>query len=161
MLDSRPRGHGFEPCRRHCVVSLSKTHLSLFSTGSIQEDPSRHNWKIVDLDEKNQTNKIVVSVIFLWNTVQYDDDYLISQNTENCLFGRFVTSIYFERLLNEQKWQFALYTFRSQILRSESPNQRRKNMTLTLVSFGVTRMISFSPYPGHKWFWHSSSKSWA
>ena len=26
VLDSRPRGHGFEPHRRHCVVSLSKTH---------------------------------------------------------------------------------------------------------------------------------------
>ena len=23
-LDSRPKGHGFEPHRRHCVVSLSK-----------------------------------------------------------------------------------------------------------------------------------------
>ena len=28
VLDSRPRGHGFEPHRRHCVVVLSKTHLS-------------------------------------------------------------------------------------------------------------------------------------
>ena len=27
-LDSRPKGRGFEPHRRHCVVSLSKTHLS-------------------------------------------------------------------------------------------------------------------------------------
>ena len=26
VLDSRPRGRGFEPHRRHCVVSLSKTH---------------------------------------------------------------------------------------------------------------------------------------
>ena len=26
MLDSRPRGRGFEPLQRHCVVSLSKTH---------------------------------------------------------------------------------------------------------------------------------------
>ena len=26
-----------------CVVSLSKTHLSLLSTGSIQEDPSSHS----------------------------------------------------------------------------------------------------------------------
>ena len=26
-----------------CVVSLSKTHLSLLSTGSTQEDPSQHN----------------------------------------------------------------------------------------------------------------------
>ena len=29
--------------RLHCVVSLSKTHLSLLSTGSTQEDPSGHN----------------------------------------------------------------------------------------------------------------------
>ena len=26
--DSRPRGCGLEPHRRHCVVSLSKTHKS-------------------------------------------------------------------------------------------------------------------------------------
>ena len=26
VLDSRPRGCGFEPHRHHCVVSLSKTH---------------------------------------------------------------------------------------------------------------------------------------
>ena len=26
VLDLRPRGCGFEPHRRHCVVSLSKTH---------------------------------------------------------------------------------------------------------------------------------------
>ena len=28
VLDSRQRGRGFEPHRRHCDVSLSKTHLS-------------------------------------------------------------------------------------------------------------------------------------
>ena len=28
VLDSRPKGRGFVPHRRHCVVSLSKTHLS-------------------------------------------------------------------------------------------------------------------------------------
>ena len=43
VLDSRPRGPGFEPHRRHCVVSLSKTHLSLLSTGSTEEDRPRHN----------------------------------------------------------------------------------------------------------------------
>ena len=26
VLDSRPKGHGFEPHRRHCVVSLSKNN---------------------------------------------------------------------------------------------------------------------------------------
>ena len=28
VLDSRPRGHGFEAQRRHCVVALSKTYNS-------------------------------------------------------------------------------------------------------------------------------------
>ena len=34
MLDLRLRGRGFEPHRHHCVVSLSKTHLSLLRTVS-------------------------------------------------------------------------------------------------------------------------------
>ena len=54
VFDSRPKGRRFEPHRCHCVVSLSKTHLSLLSTGSTQEDPSQYNWKIVDWDVKNQ-----------------------------------------------------------------------------------------------------------
>ena len=39
VLDSRPRGRGFEPHRCHCVVSLSETYLSKLynSTGSTQE----------------------------------------------------------------------------------------------------------------------------
>ena len=28
VLDSRPKGRGFEPHRRHCVVSLSKKNIS-------------------------------------------------------------------------------------------------------------------------------------
>ena len=48
VLDSRSRGRGFESHWLHCVESLSKTHLSLLSTGSTQEDPSRPNRKIVD-----------------------------------------------------------------------------------------------------------------
>ena len=54
VIDLRPRGCGFKPHRRHIVVSLSKTHLSLLSTGSTQEDSFRHNLKIVDWDVKNQ-----------------------------------------------------------------------------------------------------------
>ena len=42
-LDSRSRSYGFEPHRRHCVVSLSKTLYPLLSTRSSQEDPSRHD----------------------------------------------------------------------------------------------------------------------
>ena len=33
MLDSRSRGCGFEPHRRHCVVSLSKMRYPLLITG--------------------------------------------------------------------------------------------------------------------------------
>ena len=33
----------FDPHRRRCVLSLSKTQLSSLSTGSTQEDSSRHN----------------------------------------------------------------------------------------------------------------------
>ena len=38
LLDSSPKICGFEPYQRHCVVSLSKTHLSLLSTGLTKED---------------------------------------------------------------------------------------------------------------------------
>ena len=33
VLDSTPRGRGFESHGCHCVVSFSKTHVSLLSTG--------------------------------------------------------------------------------------------------------------------------------
>ena len=54
--------------QRHCVVSLSKTHLSMLSTGSTQEDPSRHNWKIVDWEVKNQIKqtKPLIIIIHQW-----------------------------------------------------------------------------------------------
>ena len=54
MPDSGLREHRFKPHRHLCVVSLSKAHLSLLSTGSTQEDQSRHNWKFFDWDVKNQ-----------------------------------------------------------------------------------------------------------
>ena len=60
VLDSRPKGRGFEPHRRQCVVSLSKTHLSLLSTGYTQEEPPRNIFNNFDWDVKNQikgTNK--------------------------------------------------------------------------------------------------------
>ena len=56
----------------HLVVSLSKTHLSLLSTGSTQEDPSQHDWKIVDWDVKNQikqTKNMTRSIIMKQNFV--------------------------------------------------------------------------------------------
>ena len=40
---------GFEPHRRHCIVSLGKTPLSLLSTGSTQAYLKNADW-----DVKNQ-----------------------------------------------------------------------------------------------------------
>ena len=42
-LDINKRGSEFVPHRRHCAVSLSKIVYPLLSTGSTQENPSRHN----------------------------------------------------------------------------------------------------------------------
>ena len=67
VLDSRPRGHGFETHWHHCVVSLSKTHLSVLSTCSTQEDPSQHNWKIVDWDVKNQNKQTKSTIETSWH----------------------------------------------------------------------------------------------
>ena len=58
VLDLRPRGRGFEPRRRQCVVSLSKTHLSLLSTGSTQEDVIEK--LLTGGKELNQTNKLMI-----------------------------------------------------------------------------------------------------
>ena len=56
----------------HCVVSLSKTLYLLLSTGSIQEDPSRHDWKIVDWGVKNQTKPTKTGTYFLLTVIVYD-----------------------------------------------------------------------------------------
>ena len=48
VLYWRPWGRRFEPHPRHCVVSWSKTHKSLLSTGSAQEDLYLHNRNIAD-----------------------------------------------------------------------------------------------------------------
>ena len=43
LFDSISRGCEFEPHRKHCTVTLSKTLHPLLSTGSTQEDPSRRD----------------------------------------------------------------------------------------------------------------------
>ena len=43
----------------NCWKSHAAAHLSLLSTSSTQENPSQHNWKIVDWDAKNQIKQNV------------------------------------------------------------------------------------------------------
>ena len=58
MLDSRPRGRGFEPHRRHCVVSLNKTvNPSLVLVQPRKTRPYITERLLMGRKESNQTNK--------------------------------------------------------------------------------------------------------
>ena len=58
VLDSRPKGHGFEPHRRHCVVSLSKSiNPSLVLVQPRKTRPSITERLLMGRKESNQTNK--------------------------------------------------------------------------------------------------------
>ena len=58
VLDSRPRGRGFEPHRRHCVVSLSKNiNPSLVLVQPRKTRPFITKRLLMGRKESNQTNK--------------------------------------------------------------------------------------------------------
>ena len=58
VIDSRPRGRGFEPHRRHCVVSLSKNiNPSLVLVQSRKTRPFITERLLMGRKESNQTNK--------------------------------------------------------------------------------------------------------
>ena len=60
VLVSRSRSYRFEPHRHRCIVSLSKTHLSLLSTGSSQKT-SPNIAEIVYCEMKNQVKQSMIS----------------------------------------------------------------------------------------------------
>ena len=58
VLDSRPRGRGFKPHRRHCVVSLSKNiNPSLVLVQPRKTRPLITERLFMGRKESNQTNK--------------------------------------------------------------------------------------------------------
>ena len=58
VLDSRPRGHGFEPHPRHCVVSLNKSiHPSLVLVQPRKTQPFITERLLMGRKESNQTKK--------------------------------------------------------------------------------------------------------
>ena len=58
VLDSRPRGHGFEPHRHHCVVSLSKSiNPTLVLVQPRKTRPFITERLLMGRKESNQTNK--------------------------------------------------------------------------------------------------------
>ena len=61
VLDSRPRGRGFEPHRHHCVVSLSKNiNPSLVLVQPRKTRPFITERLLMGRTESNQTNKITL-----------------------------------------------------------------------------------------------------
>ena len=61
VLDSRPKNHGFEPHRRHCVVSLSKNiNPSLVLVQPRKTRPFITERLLMGRKESNQTNKKLV-----------------------------------------------------------------------------------------------------
>ena len=59
VLDSKPRGRGFKPHRRHCVVSLSKNiNPSLVLVQPRRTRPFITKRLLMGHKESNQTNKL-------------------------------------------------------------------------------------------------------
>ena len=70
VLDSRPKGRGFKPHRRHCVVSLSKNiNPSLVLIQSRKTRPFITERLLMGRKESNQTNKnffvIYIATLFV------------------------------------------------------------------------------------------------
>ena len=64
VLDSRPKGGGFEPHRCHCVVSLSKNiNLSLVLVQPRKTRPFITERLLMGHKESNQTNKEIFMYI--------------------------------------------------------------------------------------------------
>ena len=61
VLDSRPKGRGFEPHRHHCVVSLSKNiNPSLVLVQPRKTRPFITERLLMGRKESNQTNKSII-----------------------------------------------------------------------------------------------------
>ena len=67
MLDSRPKGRGFEPHRRHCVVSLSKNiNPSLVLVQPRKTRPFITERLLMGRKESNQTNKTKATQFYVF-----------------------------------------------------------------------------------------------
>ena len=71
VLDSRSKGRGFEPHRRHCVVSLSKNiNPSLVLVQPRKTRPFITERLLMGCKESNQTNKTKELYSLHWLQVQ-------------------------------------------------------------------------------------------
>ena len=87
MLDSRPRGRGFEPHRRHCIVSLSKNiNPSLVLVQPRKTRPFITERLLMGPKESNQKqNKAVVESDNQVVRLGKSSYYLCTQTTQNSI----------------------------------------------------------------------------
>ena len=75
MLDSRPRGHGFEPHWGHCVVSLSMNiNPSLVLVQPRKTRPFITERLLMGCKESNQTNKKLIDKLCPDSLYMYDEN---------------------------------------------------------------------------------------
>ena len=78
VLDSRPKGRGFEPHWHHCVVSLSKNiYPSLVLVQPRKTRPFITERLLMGRKESNQTNK---TSVLLWRLIWL-------KRTQKCVYG--------------------------------------------------------------------------
>ena len=125
VLDWRLRGCGFEPHRRHFVVSLSKTLYPLLSAGSTQEEPSRHDWKIVAWYVKNQNRpknpKQVMNSIPCLVLVQH-------RKTRPDMTEKLLTEIWRSKTKKKQPTNHELFSLLSVGSTQEDPSQHDRKI---------------------------------
>ena len=84
VLEFRLRGCGFEPRRRHCIESLSKTLFPLLSTGSTQEDLS-WDGSVIECLTQDRRDGVRVSPAAL-RCVLEQDTLLVQSTQEDMIF---------------------------------------------------------------------------
>ena len=87
VLDSRPKGRGFEPHPRHCVVSLSKN----INPSSVLVQPRKTRPFITERllmgrKESNQTNKIILFAI-RFSSSSFDESNLAAHCFDSWVFS--------------------------------------------------------------------------
>ena len=95
VSDSRPKGCGFEPHRRHCVVSLSKNiNASLVLVQPRKTRPFITERLLMGCKESNQTNKQTKQLMYIPHVMSgveflYQDEEFLYQNNSNSMFLSF------------------------------------------------------------------------
>ena len=93
VLDSRPRGRGFEPHRRHCVVSLSKNiNPSLVLVQPRKTCPFITERLLMGRKESNKNKQTYLNIFFSETTGLNELKFHMNIHQINIIIWQFVSS---------------------------------------------------------------------